>query len=108
MAFPTAYHGDSDADDSYQRSVITSPILPTDDETSPIDSDESPSNEHTPTTVGNGEPDRLSPRTIITKWTSEECADFLTSLNLHQYSDVFMGARLCLLLRLSFADSTVP
>ena len=92
MAFPTAYHGDSDADDEWERSVITSPILPPDDEASPIDSDEANSNEPTPTTVGNGESDRASPRTLITKWTSEECADFLTSLNLSSYSDVFMGA----------------
>ncbi|MCJ1310124.1 Adaptor for signal transduction [Agyrium rufum] len=89
MAFPTAYHGDSDADDEYERSVLTSPILPTDDEDSPTDSDP-PSNEHTPTTLGNGDLDRLSPRTIITEWTSEECADFLTSLGLSQYSEIFM------------------
>ncbi|MCJ1354729.1 MAG: Adaptor for signal transduction [Icmadophila ericetorum] len=87
MAFPTAYHADSDADDEY--SLMTSPLLPTDDEISPTDSDP-PSAEHTPTTFGNQEGDRLSPRTIITEWTTEECAGFLSSLGLPQYRDKFL------------------
>lgn len=90
MAFPTAYHADSDADDEYERSVMTSPLLPTDDEISPTDSD-APSAEHTPTTFGNQEGDRLSPKTIITEWTTEDCADFITSLGLPQYCDKFLG-----------------
>ena len=90
MAFPTAYHADSDADDEYERSVMTSPLLPTDDEISPTDSDP-PSAEHTPTTFGNQEGDRLSPKTIITEWTTEDCADFITSLGLPQYCDKFLG-----------------
>lgn len=90
MAFPTAYHADSDADDEYERSVMTSPHLPTDSETSPTDS-EPPSAEHTPTTFGNLEADRSSPRTLITDWTTEECADFVSSLGLPQYCKHFLG-----------------
>jgi hypothetical protein len=90
MVFPTAYHADSDADDEYERSVMTSPQLPTDSETSPTDS-EPPSAEHTPTTYGASGEDRGSPRTIITEWTAEECADFVASLGLSQYCDGFLG-----------------
>ena len=92
MAFPsgTAYHADSDADDEYERSVVASPTLPqTDSEHSPTDS-EPPSNEHTPTFGNSGEDHRL-PKTIITEWTAEESAHFITSLGLKQYSDAFRG-----------------
>lgn len=92
MAFPTAYHADSDADDEYERSVMTSPQLPTDSEASPTDS-EPPSAEHTPTTFGAQFDDSNSPRTIITEWTAKECADFLAGLGLRRYSDSFMGRR---------------
>ena len=91
MAFPTVYHADSDADDEYERSVMTSPILPADDDTSATDSDP-PSTQHTPTTFGNGDHDRLSPRTILTEWTTDECADYITGLGLPQYCDKFLGA----------------
>ena len=90
MTFPTAYHADSDADDEYERSVMTSPILATDDDTSPTDSDP-PSNEHTPTTFGHGDTDRLSPRTLITEWSADQCADWVSSLGLSQYCDKFLG-----------------
>lgn len=90
MAFPsgTAYHADSDADDEYERSVIASPTaLQTDSESS----SEPPSNEHTPTTFDlPGEEPNL-PRTVITEWTPEECAQFVASLNLKQYCDAFLG-----------------
>lgn len=90
MTFPAAYHGDSDADDEYERSVMTSPLLPTDDETSPTDS-EPASTEHTPTTFENPEGDRLSPRTIVSEWTADECANFLVTLGLPQYCEKFLG-----------------
>lgn len=93
MAFPsgTAYHADSDADDEYERSVMTSPTqLHTDSEASPTDS-EPPSTENTPTTYGNGGDDHNLPRTIITEWTAEECAQFITSLGLRQYCDAIIG-----------------
>jgi protein STE50 len=93
MAFPsgTAYHADSDADDEYERSVMTSPTaLHTDSEASPTDS-EPPSTENTPTTYGNGGDDHNLPRTIITEWNAEECAQFISSLGLRQYCDALIG-----------------
>lgn len=90
MSFQTQYHEDSDADDEYERSVAASPQLPTDSEISPTDS-ESLSAEHTPTTYGNSGEDHGSPRTIITEWTAEECADFVAGLGLRQYRNAFLG-----------------
>ncbi|KZF26954.1 RA-domain-containing protein [Xylona heveae TC161] len=90
MAFPSTYHADSDADDEYERSVImTSPHLPTDSEASPTDS-EPPSTEPTPTTYGNLVDDHRLPRTIITEWTAEECANFISGLGLSQYAHAFL------------------
>ncbi|EEH22821.2 hypothetical protein PABG_05032 [Paracoccidioides brasiliensis Pb03] len=88
MAFQPAYHADSDADDEYERSVMASPRIE-DSEASPTDS-EIPSAEHTPTTFGNTLDDRSSPRTIITEWTAEECADFAAGLGLSQYCGAFL------------------
>ena len=84
----TTYHADSDADDEFeQRSVMTSPThLHTDSETS----SEPPSNQHTPTTFGAGFEDGR-PRTLITEWLPEECAHFIASLGLRQYSEAFIG-----------------
>ena len=91
MTFPTAYHADSDADDEYERSLMTSPHLPTDSEASPTDSAPS-SAEHTPKLFENGGgEDRHAPRTIITDWTTDESAYFLASLGLGQYCDAFLG-----------------
>ena len=90
MAFPagTAYHADSDADDEYERSVVASPTLPhTDSEHSPTDSEP---NEHTPTFGTSAEESSL-PKTIISAWTAEEAAQFITALGLKQYSDSFRG-----------------
>ncbi|EXJ94443.1 hypothetical protein A1O1_02839 [Capronia coronata CBS 617.96] len=89
MAFPSGptYHADSDADDEYERSVMTSPTqLHTDSETS----SEPTSNEHTPTTYDISGEDPDLPRTIITEWTPEECAQFVSSLNLRQYCQAFV------------------
>lgn len=84
----TAYHADSDADDEFERSVKASPTqLHTDSED---DSSEPPSNEHTPTTFGTFD-DGIRPRTIISEWTSEECAQFIASLGLRQYSEQFIS-----------------
>lgn len=91
MSFPPAYHGDSDADDEYERSLMTSPILPTDDDASPTSSDP-PSTEHTPTTFGHVDGDGSSPRSIITAWTADECAGFVRGLGLQQYCGTFLGA----------------
>lgn len=89
MVFPRddVYHADSDADDEFERSVMTSPTqLATDSESE----SELPSNEHTPTTFGPSENGDL-PKTIITEWTPEECAQFLVKLNMQQYCEAFLG-----------------
>ncbi|KAI3337641.1 protein kinase regulator Ste50 [Xylariaceae sp. AK1471] len=86
----TAY-AESDADDEYERSLHTSsPVMATDSEISPTDSDGRSSTEHTPTTYGHrSSVDRL-PETIITEWTVDECADFIATIGLQQYSDLFV------------------
>lgn len=89
MAIPTAHYADSDADDEYERSVLPSPRLPTDDETSPTDSDP-PSTEHTPT-FGHIDSDKLSPDSLITEWTAPQCADYVSNLGLPQYCAKFLG-----------------
>lgn len=85
----TRFHDDSDADDEYERS-LASPVLPTDSEISPTDSD-SMSTEHTPTTYGNMGEERGSLRSTISDWTAEECADFVVGLGLRQYRTAFTG-----------------
>ena len=86
----TAY-AESDADDEYERDFPGhSPIDATDVETSPTESDPH-SNDHTPTTYGyRTSGDRL-PETIISEWTVDECADFIATIGLQQYSDKFIG-----------------
>jgi hypothetical protein len=88
MSLHTSYHADSDADDEYERSVITSPHLVTDSEGSASES-EFPSAEPTPT-FAHTEENPKSPRTIITEWTAEECASFVASLGLRQYCAAFI------------------
>lgn len=83
----TAY-AESDADDEYERSMH-SPV--NDSEHSPIDSELSTSAEHTPTTYGHRtSADRL-PETIVTEWSAEDCADFISSIGLQQYAGRFLG-----------------
>ncbi|KAI9793111.1 MAG: Adaptor for signal transduction [Peltula sp. TS41687] len=86
MAFTQTYE-DSDADDEYERGMASPPLV-TDSEASPTDSDP-PSAENTPTTYGHLGDEKL-PRTIISEWTAEECADFVSSLGLSQYADAFL------------------
>lgn len=83
----TAY-AKSDADE-YERSVgDRSPVG--DSEASPIDSEPSTSAEHTPTAYAHrSAADRL-PETVITEWTADECADFITTIGLPQYADRFV------------------
>jgi len=85
----TAY-AESDADDEYERSVHTgSPLHPNDGDMT--DSEGGNSTEHTPTTYGRrSSPDRL-PETIISEWTADECADFIDTIGLPQYGDLFVG-----------------
>lgn len=86
-----AYHADSDADDEYERSEITSPILPIDDDDDiSTENSDPPSTEPTPTfDRSNG--DKLSPTDSIIQWTAGQCADFVSSLGLPQYCDKIMG-----------------
>ena len=85
----TAY-SESDADDEYEGGVAdSSPVA--DSEASPYDSELPSSNEHTPTTYGHRtNADRL-PETIISEWTADECADFISTIGLRQYSELFLG-----------------
>jgi hypothetical protein len=95
MAFESGTdYPESDADDEYERSVhASSPVLATDDEASPSEDDEGlSSNDHTPTTYGKISSGDQLPDTIITEWTPDECADFVGSLGLGQYADIFLGA----------------
>jgi hypothetical protein len=106
MAFEsgTAYP-ESDADDEYERSLHdSSPVLATDSEASPTDSEGPSSNEHTPTTYGNRSSGDRLPETIITEWTADECADFVSILGLRQYGDQFIGTASIPSSRRSFAN----
>ena len=88
MAIPTTYH-DSDADD--EHSIMTSPVLATDDENSPTDTDP-PSTEPTPTAFGHHiDLGKLSPGNTIVGWSTDQCADYISSLGLPQYCDTFLG-----------------
>jgi len=86
----TAYHADSDADDEFERSVMASPTHLHTDESDQDMSSEPPSNEHTPTTFGTPFDDGIRPRNVISEWSAEECAQFVASLGLRQYSEQFM------------------
>ncbi|RKF63788.1 putative sam domain-containing protein [Erysiphe neolycopersici] len=81
---------DSDAEEEHERSLRLSPVIATDSEVSPTDSDGLFSNDHTPTTYGTQIPGDKLPENIITQWTADECADFVSSLGLHQYGDQFL------------------
>jgi hypothetical protein len=104
MSLHTSYHADSDADDEYERSVITSPHLQTDSEASPIDSD-IPSSEHTPTKFGYSSEGPRTPRSIISDWTADECVEFLTSLGLLQYCGSFRGENISFTTLPAFTDT---
>ncbi|KAF2233396.1 RA-domain-containing protein [Viridothelium virens] len=88
MAYRSAYHEDSDADDEFERSVVASPTLPPDFESSPTDSDP-PSAENTPTTYTHSD-SHISPNGLISQWTATQCADFVSSLGLRQYADTIV------------------
>ncbi|GAO17545.1 hypothetical protein UVI_02003130 [Ustilaginoidea virens] len=89
MSFAGAAYAESDADDEYERSMgDRSPVA--DSEASPIDSELSNSAEHTPTMYGHrSSADRL-PETVITEWSADECADFISAIGLPQYADAFV------------------
>ncbi|KAF2825971.1 hypothetical protein CC86DRAFT_294014 [Ophiobolus disseminans] len=87
MAYATKYHEDSDADDEFERSVM-SPTLPTEYEHSPTSSGPL-STEHTPTTFTHSRDSRSSPTGMIIEWTDDQVADFISDLGLEQYADTF-------------------
>lgn len=90
----TAY-AESDADDEYERSVHTSsPVLATDVEMTDSEGGRS-STEHTPTTYGRRSTGDRLPETIISEWTADECADFIDTIGIPQYSDLFVGRCSC-------------
>lgn len=92
MAYKSTYHEDSDADDEYERSVITSPTLPPDyDQESSATDSGPPSTEHTPTTFTHSRDSHGSPTGLISGWTAEQCADFISSLGLEHYAETFVG-----------------
>lgn len=86
----TAY-SESDADDEYEGAIAdSSPV--TASEVSQFDSELPSSNEHTPTTFHHRRSADRLPETIISEWTSDETADFISTIGLPQYSDVFIGS----------------
>jgi hypothetical protein len=85
MSFPHPYHEGSDADDEYDR-AMGSPHLISEGEESP--GDETDNSDHTPRF---GQFDDGLPRAIITDWTADECAEFVSGLGLDQYYDIFLG-----------------
>ncbi|OAL05430.1 hypothetical protein IQ06DRAFT_68599 [Phaeosphaeriaceae sp. SRC1lsM3a] len=87
MAYATKYHEDSDADDEFERSVM-SPTLPPEYENSPTSSGPL-STEHTPTTFTHSRDSKSSPTGLIMEWTEDQVADFISDLGLEQYADTF-------------------
>ncbi|CEJ92078.1 hypothetical protein VHEMI07755 [[Torrubiella] hemipterigena] len=98
----TAYT-ESDADDEYDSHgpVDVSPSRGYEEE-SPIDGydegasssaiedeDDIYSDQHTPTIYRNPDLTRL-PQLVITDWTAEDCADFISTIGLSQYADAFV------------------
>ena len=93
MAFDAPFHDESDADDEYERSVVTSPTLPPGyDSGSPTESDPT-SNEHTPTTFSHSTAHAVSPSGLMTEWNATQVADFVASLGLDQYRPFIFSKR---------------
>lgn len=87
MAHEPNYHDESDADDEYERSVITSPTIPVgyyDEE----ETDSDHTTENTPTTFQHS--GNFSPKGLIIDWSVEQCADYVSNLGLDQYADSFI------------------
>lgn len=90
---------DSDADDEYERSMGDASLVG-DSEASPADSDPSTTAEPTPTTYAHRSAAAAAaasrfPSTIITDWSSDECAGFVSGIGLPQYADRFTGSSTC-------------
>jgi hypothetical protein len=88
------YDSDAEADDEFERSVFTSPIIAghfqDDNSDHPSDSEDDHSidgGDDTPTTQGWADREGRSPTGAITQWTEEEAADYIAALSpaLKQY-----------------------
>lgn len=82
------HQDDSDLDE-YDPS-FTSPTLPHEYDQSPTES-EHHSNQHTPTTFVNSGADQMSPSRLITNWTADQCADYISDLGFEDYAETFIG-----------------
>lgn len=98
QAGDSTYDSDAEADDEFERSTFTSPMLPqeyddddddmTDHPSETEDEQDSLDGDDTPTTQGWADPDGRSPVGKISDWTEEEVADFVAALSpaLKQYA----------------------
>ncbi|SMY21713.1 unnamed protein product [Zymoseptoria tritici ST99CH_1A5] len=94
QAGDNAYDSDAEADDEFERSVFTSPIIAAhfadDGSDHPSESEDDNSvmdGEDTPTTQGWADREGRSPTGKITQWSEEETADYIAALSpaLKQY-----------------------
>ncbi|KAF4551182.1 STE50-like protein [Elsinoe fawcettii] len=90
MAYKSAYTADSDADDEFERPEFMSQPIPQD--LSPSESEDMTSPEHTPTTFTRSQSggSHASPTSLITDWTSGQCAEYVKSLGLSQYAEAMI------------------
>ncbi|PNS18934.1 Protein STE50 [Sphaceloma murrayae] len=86
MAYKSTYTADSDADDEFERPEFVNPVA---QDLSPSESEDMTSPEHTPTTFTRSQSggSHASPTTLITDWSSAQCAEYMKSLGLGQYAD---------------------
>lgn len=93
------YDSDAEADDEFERSVFTSPIIAghfqEDNSDHPSESEDDHSidgGEDTPTTQGWADREGRSPVGKITQWSEEEAADYIAALSpaLKQYGQRFV------------------
>lgn len=98
QAGDNTYDSDAEADDEFERSVFSSPIIAghfhDDQSDHPSDSEDVQSidGEDTPTTQGWADREGRSPTGKITEWTEEEAADYIASLSpaFKQYGATFV------------------
>lgn len=100
QAGDNAYDSDGEADDEFERSVFSSPIVAghfhDDHSDHPSDSEDAHSlvdGEDTPTTQAWTDREGRSPTGSILQWTEEEAADFVVALSpaFKQYGQTFVG-----------------
>lgn len=93
MAMPfgdSRYHMESDADDEYDQSRMASP-MPVVDSDSASSHSESLSTDQTPTIYTSSREMHPAPTQLITQWSRERCAEFISSIGLGQYCSTFLG-----------------